>query len=189
MSKTNKVDKFISGLDRFNKGVADAMTMGMTDFDKRGDSPFQQDFKRGVAGFADSMTGGLTDFSGKLDSSFQASNRERMNQIINYFAGGTPMSEAEAKEKFPGSFPDYPAPQVQRSIEPDVREPNLNDLAPNPNDSEVQRLLDMKMMNGETDSNGGNSLGDSQAQQRMMKNEETSLSNKADRLLKMLMGG
>ena len=47
----------------------------------------------------------------------------------------------------------------------------------------------MKMMNGETDSNGGNSLGDSQAQQRMMKNEETSLSNKADRLLKMLMGG
>ena len=99
------------------------------------------------------------------------------------------MCEAEASERFPCSYPDYPAPQVQRSIEPDVREPNLNDLAPNPNDSEVQRLLDMKMMNGETDSNGGNSLGDSQAQQRMMKNEETSLSNKADRLLKMLMGG
>ena len=185
MSKTNKVDKFISGLERFNKGVADAMTMGMTDFDKRGDSPFQQDFKRGVAGFADSMTGGLTDFSGKVDSSFQASNRERMNQILNYFAGGTPMSEAEARERFPGSFPDYPAPELRR---PDMQQ-GLDDLAPNPNDSEVQRLLDMKMMNGETDSNGGNSLGDSQAQQRMMKNEETSLSNKADRLLKMLMGG
>ena len=76
MSTSNKVSKFISGfanpIGRFNKGFADTLTMGMTDFDKRGDSPFQRDIK-GI-----------------------------VNPVMNYFAGGTPMSEADYLRRMNG---------------------------------------------------------------------------------------
>jgi len=70
---------------RFLAGFTDFMTGGRTDLDNRGDSPFQRDTKKYSEGMK-KLTGGI------------------VNPVMNYFAGGTPMSEAEAKQKFPSSF-------------------------------------------------------------------------------------
>ena len=70
---------------RFLAGFTDFMTGGRTDLDNRGDSPFQRDTKKYSEGMK-KLTGGI------------------VNPVMNYFAGGTPMSEAEARQKFPSSF-------------------------------------------------------------------------------------
>ena len=55
----DRVDEF---LKRMGGGTADFMTGGLTDFDRRGDSPNAKFGKRVLGGLTDFMTGGLTDF-------------------------------------------------------------------------------------------------------------------------------
>ena len=58
----DRVDEFLERMGRMGGGTADFMTGGLTDFDRRGDSPNAKFGKRVLGGLTDFMTGGLTDF-------------------------------------------------------------------------------------------------------------------------------
>ena len=85
MNTTSRIEKTVSITmadkgKRFLAGFTDFLTGGITDFDKRGDSPFQRDMK---------------DIKGGVMS--------KIDPMLNYFAGGTPISDAEFQAKM-GSF-------------------------------------------------------------------------------------